>query len=229
MLTPDILTEHRLTLVNALYFLLMLLPLAFIPLAGASAMIPAIPMIAQNLLAEPFRFASIYFHYNALIIPFLFIATILGVKKIMNKNIVSKRTIIATMLLCGIISAVAVGPSPLSLMNPINIPGNFEFYKYEITKHDMLLWEAIEKISPDARVATESRILSQLSSRKYANYYPYAYNNPPEEGIDYILLDTSYSEHHSIHNPMNDSSFILIFQEDGIELYESIRLNRRDS
>src|SRR3989338_62736 len=57
-------------------------PLAFTPLLAPSALMMAIPLFLQNLLSSKWTFTSIHYYYTALLIPFMFFASVLGIEKI---------------------------------------------------------------------------------------------------------------------------------------------------
>jgi uncharacterized membrane protein len=68
-------TEHLLTLLQSFA------PLAFVPMAGWPALLPAAPTYLYNFLASSPMQASIYAHYMVPVIPFVFIAAVRAMRR----------------------------------------------------------------------------------------------------------------------------------------------------
>ena len=66
---------------KGLYLLDLLRPLGFLPLLAPLECLPALPTLARNLFSNHEPQFSIYFHYPAPMIPFLFAATIAGLAR----------------------------------------------------------------------------------------------------------------------------------------------------
>ncbi len=64
------------------FLLKAMLPFAFLPMLGLGALAPALPAFAYNLASGNPSQSSIYFHYAAPILPFLFYAAIVGAQRV---------------------------------------------------------------------------------------------------------------------------------------------------
>ena len=67
---------------RALYLLQLLLPTGFVALLGLPELLIAVPGLAMNLLAKHYYQPTIYCHYPVPIIPFVFIATVVGLQRL---------------------------------------------------------------------------------------------------------------------------------------------------
>lgn len=65
-----------------LYLLQLLVPVGFLALVGLPELLPAVPGLALNLLAQHHCQATIYCQYAVPLIPFLFVATIFGLSRL---------------------------------------------------------------------------------------------------------------------------------------------------
>ncbi|MDO8537770.1 MAG: DUF2079 domain-containing protein [archaeon] len=202
---------------------------AWLSLFSLPLLLVVIPVFAQNLLSSVPNQASIYFHYNAEIVVFLFLSAIFGLQNLINfftkwfdKKMLLRSGLFA-ILVASLLGAVFLGSTPLSLVDPLPMPTTFEPKDYSISAHDTIVWKAISMIPAEANVRTESLILVQTSSRAENDYFPYQY-----EKADYILLDQSIPSHDSAMFPekvqelRNNKSFQLIFEKDKVLLFKKV-------
>ena len=70
--------EHILTLLQ------LFAPLAFLPLLGLPALLPAVPTLIYNFLAEWPSQTVIYQHYMVPVIPFVLIAAVIGLHRLVT-------------------------------------------------------------------------------------------------------------------------------------------------
>jgi uncharacterized membrane protein len=70
---------------RALYLLQLLLPIGFLALPGLPELLLAAPGLAINILAQHHCQAKIYCQYTVPIVPFVFIATVLGLHRLKNR------------------------------------------------------------------------------------------------------------------------------------------------
>jgi len=71
---------------SARYISLLLIPIGFISLFAPLPFLIATPDIAMNLLAANSNMRNIYFHYNSVITPFVFISAIYGVQHLLSSK-----------------------------------------------------------------------------------------------------------------------------------------------
>src|SRR5205085_5890984 len=89
------------------YFLELLLPLGFLPILSPLVLI-ALPVIAEVFLSRGTAQHTIYFHYTALVIPWVMVAAIDGVRRFSSHR---ARAVLAGLLVaCTIGAAVRHGP-----------------------------------------------------------------------------------------------------------------------
>ncbi len=207
------------------YLLLLFVPVAFLSLLSGAILIPA-STFALNLLSAFPQHATIYFQYNAELIPFVFIAAIFGyarLKKFLSKyfNAVhASRAIAFSLLSFSVLSAIFFGPSPLSLLDFAPNEASFSIANYTITPHHVLLLNAISEIPQDAVVSTDSFLAAHLSSRREVYYFPEYL-----ERADYVLVDTAIKAHASagsakekLQELLDDADYKVLVNEDGVIL-----------
>ncbi len=82
---PALWFKHVFTQANLIYAVQLLLPLAFLPLVGWRELLLATPILGMNLLADHFCQSTIYCHYAVPILPFVFIAAIMGFTRLRDQ------------------------------------------------------------------------------------------------------------------------------------------------
>ena len=97
---------------RANYLWNMLGPLAFVPLLSPSTFAIALPMLAVDLLTS-FPYArNAHFHYSALVLVGLVIATVEGVARL--PTIQLRRGLVGVLVVTSLAASVAAGPLPIS-------------------------------------------------------------------------------------------------------------------
>jgi uncharacterized membrane protein len=87
-------------------------PLAFVPLLSPSSLAIAVPMLAVDLLTS-FPYArDAHFHYSALVLVGLMIATVEGVARL--PTIQARRALVGVIFASSLVATIAWGPSPIS-------------------------------------------------------------------------------------------------------------------
>jgi uncharacterized membrane protein len=84
-LKPNIILSHVFTISTLNYLHQLLLPIGYIALLSPIILVFALPDLAINILSSNQNLRSYQYHYGALIIPFLYIATIYGVRLLLKK------------------------------------------------------------------------------------------------------------------------------------------------
>lgn len=207
------------------YLLLLFIPVAFLSLLSGAILIPA-STFALNLLSAFPQHATIYFQYNAELIPFVFIAAIFGyarLKKFLSRYFNAahaSRAIALSLLSFSLLSAILFGPSPLSLLDFAPNEASFNIANYTITPHHVLLLDAISEIPQDAVVSTDSFLAAHLSSRREVYYFPEYL-----EKADYVLVDTTIKAHASagsakekLQELLSSVDYEALVNEDGVIL-----------
>ena len=145
------------------YLFDLLLPLAGICLLAPLALIPAVPLLAINLLSSAFGQTSIHFHYTAGEIPILLAATVLGTAWLAGKRPRLAIWITGGVLTAAIIGNYALGPLPLWR----HVPGGETLGadRSDVSVHDHIAARAIELIPTNAVVSATNNLGAHLSAR----------------------------------------------------------------
>ena len=175
--------------VKAQYLSHLFSPLAFTSLLNPASLLIGLPIFAQNLLTGHIDQCRIVFHYSSLLIPWLFVASIYGVKWL---STVQGRTIEAIhkrllyiLLPSTLVAALLISPSPIALDRAMP----------RVTSHHMVMQEAIGLIPENASVYTQNDRFPHICQRVHA------YVHLPKPGLnlfeyyggdyDYILADST--------------------------------------
>ena len=104
---------------NRNYLFSLFTPLAFLPFLGWKELPITLPLFAQHLLSNRLTEHTIYYHYTAEMIPFIFIATVYGIKKLQSWKSFEKLKVIFAPAIIAIvvISNITLGPQLKLLVN----------------------------------------------------------------------------------------------------------------
>ena len=145
------------------YLLVLLVPLAFLPLAAPLALLPALPDLALNLLSSTDTQTSIHFHYVAPIVPALFAAAIFAAARF-------ERPIVKPLVGLVLVSNFVLGAIPLWGA----IPGGEDLQANAalISDHDRTATRALRLIPDDAVVSASNSLGAHLSARRRFLSFP---------------------------------------------------------
>jgi Predicted membrane protein len=93
------------------YLWRMLVPVAFVPVISPSSLAIAFPMLAVNLLSSFPYTRDPHFHYSALVLVGVMIATVEGVARLPSPQ--TRRVLVGVILATSVATTVAWGPSPV--------------------------------------------------------------------------------------------------------------------
>ncbi len=161
---------------KGLYIVNMLLPFGFLPLLSPGTFVLSLPAWAEVLFSSRahFRFA---YHYSAILIPFIVISSVFGLKWLQGVEwrSVGRRTgaILVAICLISLANTLVNPASPLSVSYGIPTP----------TDQHHIIDQVIQKIPPGASVSTQNDIGAHLATREHL-YFGY------RDGVDYIVLHT---------------------------------------
>ncbi len=188
------------------YLFSIFFPVSFLPLLAPLGLIPALPFFLQHIISARFTELTIFYHYTAEIIPFVFFAFIFAVQFLLkNKWIKNYQICLKICLLAIALTAnIFMGPHFAALRNiGLYKKGYLDIYK------DSLL----AKIPKDASVVTTFEFLSHLSHRArlysfhhvYMGYYTISskrYELPKD--VQYALIDfNDFLTFRSFYGPEN--------------------------
>jgi uncharacterized membrane protein len=180
-----------------LYLVFLFAPLIFLPLR-TSAITVSFAWIVPALLSNNSFYYRLGYQYPAYIIPFIFYASIQGLKKVSKGEVkmaisLSKMILIVTPLLA--VSLSPIFPFP-KFFDPAYLPPT-------MTSHEEHLNEVLKLIPYNASVLTQNNIFPHLSSRSnvYAVYPHSAWEQTKKKifdfttnvthNVEYILVDLS--------------------------------------
>jgi uncharacterized membrane protein len=152
------------------------------------ALLPAIPVLMANLLSPSTIAISEAAHYSILILPFLVIASVLGLGSLLNWLQRWSPRLLQPM------PASALGTAMVGLMVwsasthhlAVGVgPWLSDFQAPRITAHDERLSEFLERIPKESAVSAQSALTPHLSQR------PKLYLFPDVRDADYVLFDVT--------------------------------------
>jgi uncharacterized membrane protein len=201
---------------KALFLLGLFAPLAFTSLLHPATLLIALPIFAQDLLAVDPGMYDIFNQHASLLIPWIFIASIYGVRWLLT---LKRRAIYArlfyALLPLGLIVALLAGRSPVSLV--YSVP--------HITPHHHLLEQVITLVPEDASIYAQNDIFPHICHRIHAYCNPWNPNIFAYGEVDYVLIDET--TRWSILDRADEESldrleeeYGIFAQGDGIYLYE---------
>ncbi len=187
------------------YLAMLLLPLVAIPLLAPEVLFGALPAFAVSLLSNQPQRYSIFFHYSANIIPFVFVALIVGLGRFQKIAAYLKRQLagktenataaavmaatIAFLLSLTILSAYSYGPLPGSKSF------SFDSYNYN-SEHAKAGREILKLIPQNASVSASNTAVPHLSQRESIYTFPnpfhkswYLTDEKINVSVDFILID----------------------------------------
>ena len=148
------------------FLLKLLLPLGFLSLFSPAILAIALPCLGYNLLSATPSQSSIYFHYIAPLIPFVFIAAAHGATRLLTKlsksrSLAQANLVVTVALIVGTLIAWVWD-------NPFTQPVDDPYYGvYALEKHpdQDAFTEVLQHISPQASVATTMAYAPHLTVR----------------------------------------------------------------
>lgn len=132
------------------YIFQLLLPLAGLPLLGFPPVLLALPTLAILMLSDFWYMTSIKSYYAAPLIPFLFVATVVGLQRVRNWRIRAYSFALVTLILTTLVTARLWSP----------LPGGAAFVPehYEVTDTQRVAAALLATIPPDASVASDAYV-----------------------------------------------------------------------
>ena len=184
--------KYMLTLPKMLYLASMLLPLALTTLLAPLQLLPALPVIAQRLLSERGSESTMLFHYQAELIPFIFVSAIHGLHrlgKLRNQRWQHAAVVCMVALTLLSVDMSQVDDALRSTIRQARSTRQLNMIRRGILKH----------IPDDANITSTFRYLPKLAARNnlhslhhiYTGFYTLSntpYPLPMDQ--DFLLLDT---------------------------------------
>lgn len=194
-------------------------PLFFLPFLSPTTLI-ALPELAINILSKSDNMRNIYYHYTAVITPFLFIGGVYGARTavdVLKKYIPSNRATL--LILVNLIVSTAVfsyfkGPLPYAREKQIH-----PFVYPAKEARNVFLWARTFQ-SENWKVAATGHVAPFFASRRY--FYPF---NEKYDLADVIVLTTNEAPKEAYEKLVRDPTFVQIFKTDKLEVYRKVNYN----
>ena len=205
-----------------MFLILMCGPMIFLSFLSPLDLILALPWILISFLTDYTPYFSINYQYTAFVFPFLFIASIKGIRELAFRNGRIDERILKRIFALLIISSL--------LFSSASIFANKVFMKrmtgYITEKHRAYLERIISLIPPNASVLTQNDIFPHISNRVHA----YLYLSQTDVIPEFILIDIKL-EFYKIPPPspppidyipryLNKHPYGIYAEADGIVLYK---------
>ena len=207
------------------YLVNLILPLAGVCLLAPLALIPALPLLAINLLSSAHGQTSIHFHYTAGEIPILVAATVLGATWLAGKRRRLAVSIVGGVLAAALIGNYALGPLPLWR----HVPGGEKLGadRSDISDHDHVAARALRLIPPHAVVSATNNLGAHLSARRRFLSFPVlgdatwvAYDGRHPSFADRLV--TGEEAHNQLLRLQHAPDWRLVFDEDKIYVFKRV-------
>jgi len=168
---------------RALYLLQLLLPVGFLALLGLPELLLAAPGLAINILAQHHCQAEIYCQYTVPIVPFVFIAAVLGLHRL--KGWLGRRRLSHAIGLAVVPLAVLA----LAIDNPFTEGQELPPPLAELPNAEAVR-RALATVPPDASVVTTNAYAPHLAQREglYIIGIPTQREPPPDPDVVFINL-----------------------------------------
>ena len=190
------------------YVLHLLVPLAFLPLAGFDVFLLALPTFGYSLLSTYGLQYSIRSYYFAPLLPFLFFAAIVGMQRLLARGTAKRRNALTALLFVAVIASYFLqAPGPLAAY--------FQPWRYELNEHTALGNRLAGEIPSEALLVAQNEMLAHVSNRRALYEIPI----PDYRQVDYLFADTTrgwYDVHRGIWEDRLASGFFeIVTQQDG--------------
>ncbi len=181
---PALVAEKLFTMDHLMTLLQSFAPLAFVPLAGWPALLPAAPTYVYNFLSSNQIQGSIYAHYLAPAIPFVFIAALAGLRRLDPGGAATSRRAAAPAVLMAVaVAASWIYQNPITGNATVSLGMTTEIRPMEgalgsapsvplVWPNDAAIREGLRKV-PDARgLLTTAYYAAHLSQRQWIEMLP---------------------------------------------------------
>lgn len=230
---PAFVLKHVLTPVKIAYVFLLLFPLAFLPLFNLRTFALALPTLAINLLGDEkhIHYHSIFFQYNASILPFLYISSVYSLSFMKQKKSPWLVPAFAFISFQHIFFSYYFGPAPWSksFMNPDYKVAQFRtldysYKSYVPAKNAEALREAVAQIPAGVSVVAQSDIVPHVVNRRDVYFFPSFI-----EKAQYVIIDTKGNTWPVAERAEYDArvtefkkskNFTSIFSKDGVMIFK---------
>jgi uncharacterized membrane protein len=146
------------------YLWRMLAPVAFVPFVAPTSFAIAFPMLAVNLLSSFPYTRDAHFHYSALVLVGITIATVEGVARVPTCS--ARRALVAVILAASLATTIAWGPSP------IGAEYHRGWWPLQADVRQAVNEAAIREVPPGAAVSASYSYVPHLTHRVKVYEFP---------------------------------------------------------
>lgn len=165
---------------RALYLLILLAPLMFLPLAAPLLAACALPQLAINLFASDGPAQSIEYHYAAVLTPFLIASSIMGLARLRERDLPGWLTpriaqpglVAAAMVGVAALSGVPLGPLPGTQEVPVVGWSGAAHMRFSGDARSAALDRALSRVPEGAIVSASNDLGAHLSARRRIYLFP---------------------------------------------------------
>lgn len=171
---------------SVLFVVHLLLPLGFLPLLGPGLLAVSLPTLAYLLLSSRPTLHQVGYQYPAVLIPWLFLATVRGLARLEQWPDARQRTRV-WLPLCLMLVGMVGANFPF---NPIWV--SWRGGAFSPVPHHEQIMAALAQIPPRAGVATINSFGPHLAHRRYLmglDIYPTPLRQDHLQRVDYVFLD----------------------------------------
>ncbi|EKE14593.1 MAG: hypothetical protein ACD_12C00403G0002 [uncultured bacterium] len=206
--------------VNLNYLFLLLSPLAFVSLFSPIYLLMALPEFMINFLSTHWQMRGIDNHYAAVIIPFVFVSSIFGVKALINRKILDIKKISILIIIFTLIMSYYKGQLPYSKDSPLKL---FLTRRSEIDsvgiwknklKDENISVSASEHLG--AHFSQRKQIFRFSSSYKYSDYVLILKN---DIYYDWLNKKQSIKDYEKL---KADRGYNIVYQVGDFEVYKKL-------
>lgn len=183
-LTPNKTIATIFTYPNFQYIFTLFFPVGFLSFMQPLALVFSLPDLTINLLSNNTNFKSITFHYAATIIPFIYISTIYGARKITKCKFFSKKVFLYYIIFSSLLSAYFLGPLPGAKSPSLEIFTNKVEESSEIRQF-------LDKIPTSFSISATNNLGAHLSHREKIYTIPQGIG---EADIALFLLNDKFAQ-----------------------------------
>jgi len=209
---------------NIYYFFNLFAPVGFLSFFSPFVLLLASPILIINMISSYFYTHDIEHYYSATIVPFIYLAAILGLRNIMELlNTRQQRQ--ARLYLPVIIG----GMTMLLFFSKSNV---FDIKYWEVTAHHRVIRELIDQIPQTASLTTDSRLAVHAAERHEIYILPDHVND-----AEYILYDfhapvvelltrksfkqpALWADNDLIREILNNRDYGIVHYQDGVAVFK---------
>lgn len=172
-------------------FVMILIPLLFMPLSSLSIFLIATPNLAMAFLSSSITHSSFVLYYLSPSIPIFFYAMTLGTSKLRNLKFLNISSLVNAILVASISSTIFFGATPISIAfwsKNYSVGSfyttNFHHSAYIEEDRDIIAKKIVQLIPQNSVVSAEQHFMPLLYKHKKMITFP-----SPESEIEYVFID----------------------------------------